>query len=143
MVSVSSPLSVFIFLDFLFVSVPSPHCSPPADQYNVYFKLARKSHHPAIHYNLPHPLPNICSVLLYVCNLQKWQLKWIPVFPPLTPRCFPAGRVFANSEDSCCLLGMRRRALVFQPVVQLKDETDFVYVSRYYTFTTILHMKIS
>lgn len=41
---------------------------------------------------------------------------------------FPAGRVFANSEDSCCLLGMRRRALVFQPVVQLKDETDFVWV---------------
>ncbi|XP_041816857.1 ATP-dependent 6-phosphofructokinase, platelet type isoform X1 [Chelmon rostratus] len=37
------------------------------------------------------------------------------------------GRVFANSEDSCCLLGMRRRALVFQPVVQLKDETDFVH----------------
>lgn len=36
--------------------------------------------------------------------------------------------MFANSEDSCCLLGMRRRALVFQPVVQLKDETDFVYV---------------
>ncbi|XP_028425626.1 ATP-dependent 6-phosphofructokinase, platelet type isoform X2 [Perca flavescens] len=37
------------------------------------------------------------------------------------------GRVFANTEDSCCLLGMRRRALVFQPVVQLKDETDFVH----------------
>ncbi|XP_033988310.1 ATP-dependent 6-phosphofructokinase, platelet type isoform X3 [Trematomus bernacchii] len=37
------------------------------------------------------------------------------------------GRVFANMEDSCCLLGMRRRALVFQPVVQLKDETDFVH----------------
>ncbi|XP_013868991.1 ATP-dependent 6-phosphofructokinase, platelet type [Austrofundulus limnaeus] len=37
------------------------------------------------------------------------------------------GRVFANSEDSCCLLGMRARALVFQPVVQLKDETDFVH----------------
>ncbi|XP_058601518.1 ATP-dependent 6-phosphofructokinase, platelet type isoform X3 [Onychostoma macrolepis] len=37
------------------------------------------------------------------------------------------GRVFANSEDSACLLGMRRRALVFQPVVQLKDETDFVH----------------
>ncbi|XP_068199636.1 ATP-dependent 6-phosphofructokinase, platelet type isoform X4 [Antennarius striatus] len=37
------------------------------------------------------------------------------------------GRVFANSDDSCCLLGMRRRALVFQPVVQLKDETDFVH----------------
>uniref|UniRef100_A0A3Q2ZR97 ATP-dependent 6-phosphofructokinase n=1 Tax=Kryptolebias marmoratus TaxID=37003 RepID=A0A3Q2ZR97_KRYMA len=38
-----------------------------------------------------------------------------------------AGRVFANSEDSCCLLGMRARALVFQPVVQLKEETDFVH----------------
>ncbi|XP_028289650.1 ATP-dependent 6-phosphofructokinase, platelet type-like isoform X5 [Gouania willdenowi] len=37
------------------------------------------------------------------------------------------GRVFANSEDSCCLLGMRRRALIFQPVVQLKDETDFIH----------------
>uniref|UniRef100_A0A6Q2YYD1 ATP-dependent 6-phosphofructokinase n=1 Tax=Esox lucius TaxID=8010 RepID=A0A6Q2YYD1_ESOLU len=40
---------------------------------------------------------------------------------------FRQGRVFANTEDSCCLLGMRRRALVFQPVVQLKDETDFVH----------------
>uniref|UniRef100_A0A8C7HQL2 6-phosphofructokinase n=1 Tax=Oncorhynchus kisutch TaxID=8019 RepID=A0A8C7HQL2_ONCKI len=40
---------------------------------------------------------------------------------------FRQGRVFANTEDTCCLLGMRRRALVFQPVVQLKDETDFVH----------------
>ncbi|XP_032359458.1 ATP-dependent 6-phosphofructokinase, platelet type isoform X6 [Etheostoma spectabile] len=40
---------------------------------------------------------------------------------------FRHGRVFANTEESCCLLGMRRRALVFQPVVQLKDETDFVH----------------
>ncbi|XP_073713516.1 ATP-dependent 6-phosphofructokinase, platelet type-like isoform X3 [Misgurnus anguillicaudatus] len=37
------------------------------------------------------------------------------------------GRVFANTEDSACLLGMRRRALVFQPVTQLKDEIDFVH----------------
>ncbi|XP_047667124.1 ATP-dependent 6-phosphofructokinase, platelet type isoform X8 [Tachysurus fulvidraco] len=37
------------------------------------------------------------------------------------------GRVFANTEDSACLLGMRRRNLIFQPVVQLKDETDFVH----------------
>ncbi|XP_066508933.1 ATP-dependent 6-phosphofructokinase, platelet type-like [Hoplias malabaricus] len=37
------------------------------------------------------------------------------------------GRVFANTEDSACLLGMRRRALVFQPVTQLKEETDFVH----------------
>ncbi|XP_029003173.1 ATP-dependent 6-phosphofructokinase, platelet type isoform X4 [Betta splendens] len=40
---------------------------------------------------------------------------------------FRHGRVFANSEDTCCLLGMRRRALVFQPVVQLTEETDFVH----------------
>ncbi|XP_066579478.1 ATP-dependent 6-phosphofructokinase, platelet type isoform X2 [Amia ocellicauda] len=37
------------------------------------------------------------------------------------------GRVFANTEDTCCLLGMRRRALIFQPVVQLKEDTDFVH----------------
>ncbi|XP_039609477.1 ATP-dependent 6-phosphofructokinase, platelet type isoform X6 [Polypterus senegalus] len=37
------------------------------------------------------------------------------------------GRVFANTEDSVCLLGMHRRALIFQPVVQLKEETDFVH----------------
>ncbi|XP_040290265.1 ATP-dependent 6-phosphofructokinase, platelet type isoform X2 [Bufo bufo] len=35
------------------------------------------------------------------------------------------GKTFANTEDSVCLLGMRRRALVFQPVMQLRDETDF------------------
>ncbi|KAG7526731.1 ATP-dependent 6-phosphofructokinase, platelet type-like isoform X4 [Solea senegalensis] len=40
---------------------------------------------------------------------------------------FRQGRVFANTEDTCCLLGMRRRALVFQPVVQLTDDTDFVH----------------
>ncbi|XP_031728217.1 ATP-dependent 6-phosphofructokinase, platelet type isoform X4 [Anarrhichthys ocellatus] len=40
---------------------------------------------------------------------------------------FRQGRVFANTEDTCCLLGMRGRALVFQPVVQLKGETDFVH----------------
>lgn len=39
---------------------------------------------------------------------------------------FDAGRVFANSEETACLLGMRRRAMVFQPVSQLRDETDFV-----------------
>ncbi|XP_061549247.1 ATP-dependent 6-phosphofructokinase, platelet type isoform X1 [Phycodurus eques] len=38
---------------------------------------------------------------------------------------YKGGRVFANSEDSACLLGMRRRAMVFQPVAQIKDETDF------------------
>ncbi|XP_074841115.1 ATP-dependent 6-phosphofructokinase, platelet type isoform X2 [Carettochelys insculpta] len=35
------------------------------------------------------------------------------------------GKVFANTDDSVCLLGMRRRNLVFQPVVELKDQADF------------------
>ncbi|XP_078393535.1 ATP-dependent 6-phosphofructokinase, platelet type isoform X1 [Cetorhinus maximus] len=35
------------------------------------------------------------------------------------------GRVFANSLDTACLLGMCRRTLVFQPVAELKNETDF------------------
>uniref|UniRef100_A0A3P8N931 Phosphofructokinase domain-containing protein n=1 Tax=Astatotilapia calliptera TaxID=8154 RepID=A0A3P8N931_ASTCA len=30
-------------------------------------------------------------------------------------------------NDTACLLGMRRRTLVFQPVAQLRDETDFVH----------------
>lgn len=37
------------------------------------------------------------------------------------------GKVFANTDDSVCLLGMRRRTLLFQPVIELKDETDFVH----------------
>ncbi|KAM4605796.1 ATP-dependent 6-phosphofructokinase, platelet type-like isoform 1-T1 [Polymixia lowei] len=40
---------------------------------------------------------------------------------------YKEGKVFANSEDTACLLGMRRRAMVFQPVSQLRDETDFVH----------------
>ncbi|KAM6450779.1 ATP-dependent 6-phosphofructokinase, platelet type isoform 2-T2 [Liasis olivaceus] len=35
--------------------------------------------------------------------------------------------VFANTADSACLLGMRLRNLVFQPVIELQDETDFVH----------------
>ncbi|KAM9460372.1 ATP-dependent 6-phosphofructokinase, platelet type-like isoform 4-T4 [Salvelinus alpinus] len=37
------------------------------------------------------------------------------------------GKVFANTEDTACLLGMRRRTMAFQPVEQLKDETDFAH----------------
>ncbi|KAM6088326.1 ATP-dependent 6-phosphofructokinase, platelet type isoform 2-T2 [Chlamydotis macqueenii] len=37
------------------------------------------------------------------------------------------GKVFANTDDSVCLLGIRRRNLVFQPVAELKNETDFVH----------------
>ncbi|XP_034275066.1 ATP-dependent 6-phosphofructokinase, muscle type isoform X2 [Pantherophis guttatus] len=39
--------------------------------------------------------------------------------------CSRHGRIFANTADSACLLGMRRRALVFQPMTELKEETDF------------------
>lgn len=38
---------------------------------------------------------------------------------------FILGRIFANTPDSGCVLGMRKRALVFQPVTELKDQTDF------------------
>ncbi|NWU56297.1 PFKAM protein, partial [Dromas ardeola] len=39
--------------------------------------------------------------------------------PPL------AGRIFANTADSACLLGMRKRSLVFPPITALKEQTDF------------------
>ncbi|NWR94520.1 PFKAM protein, partial [Furnarius figulus] len=39
--------------------------------------------------------------------------------------CSRHGRIFANTADSACLLGMRKRSLVFQPIASLKEETDF------------------
>ncbi|TKS71579.1 ATP-dependent 6-phosphofructokinase, muscle type [Collichthys lucidus] len=38
--------------------------------------------------------------------------------------CYRHGRIFANSPDSACVLGMRKRCLVFQPLAELKDDTD-------------------
>ncbi|XP_062321825.1 phosphofructokinase, muscle b [Osmerus eperlanus] len=38
--------------------------------------------------------------------------------------CYRHGRIFANSPDSACVLGMKKRSLVFQPLVELKDHTD-------------------
>uniref|UniRef100_A0AC11AQ15 Phosphofructokinase, muscle n=1 Tax=Ovis aries TaxID=9940 RepID=A0AC11AQ15_SHEEP len=35
------------------------------------------------------------------------------------------GRIFANTPDSGCVLGMRKRALLFQPVTELQEQTDF------------------
>lgn len=35
------------------------------------------------------------------------------------------GRIFANTPDSACVLGMRKRALTFQPLSELKADTDF------------------
>uniref|UniRef100_W5MK89 ATP-dependent 6-phosphofructokinase n=1 Tax=Lepisosteus oculatus TaxID=7918 RepID=W5MK89_LEPOC len=39
--------------------------------------------------------------------------------------CYRHGRVFANTPDSACVLGMRKRALLFQPLAELKEQTDF------------------
>ncbi|NXJ09887.1 PFKAM protein, partial [Odontophorus gujanensis] len=39
--------------------------------------------------------------------------------------CSRHGRIFANTADSACLLGMRKRSLVFQPLTELKEQTDF------------------
>uniref|UniRef100_A0A8C3QRY3 6-phosphofructokinase n=1 Tax=Cyanoderma ruficeps TaxID=181631 RepID=A0A8C3QRY3_9PASS len=39
--------------------------------------------------------------------------------------CSRHGRIFANTADSACLLGMRKRSLVFQPIAELRQQTDF------------------
>ncbi|KAG7220716.1 hypothetical protein INR49_017830 [Caranx melampygus] len=39
--------------------------------------------------------------------------------------CYRHGRIFANTPDSACVLGMRKRALTFQPLTELKGDTDF------------------
>lgn len=37
------------------------------------------------------------------------------------------GRIFVNTADSACVMGMRKRALTFQPLAELKEDTDFEY----------------
>lgn len=39
--------------------------------------------------------------------------------------CYRHGCIFANTADSACVLGMRKRALTFQPLAELKEDTDF------------------
>uniref|UniRef100_A0A8C5UAI6 ATP-dependent 6-phosphofructokinase n=1 Tax=Malurus cyaneus samueli TaxID=2593467 RepID=A0A8C5UAI6_9PASS len=39
--------------------------------------------------------------------------------------CSRHGRIFANTADSACLLGMRKRSLLFQPIAELQEHTDF------------------
>ncbi|CAG07469.1 unnamed protein product, partial [Tetraodon nigroviridis] len=38
--------------------------------------------------------------------------------------CYRHGRIFANTPESACVLGMRKRALMFQPLAELKEDTD-------------------
>lgn len=35
------------------------------------------------------------------------------------------GRVFANSPDSACVIGLRKKVVAFSPVTELKKDTDF------------------
>uniref|UniRef100_A0A8C2L512 6-phosphofructokinase n=1 Tax=Cyprinus carpio TaxID=7962 RepID=A0A8C2L512_CYPCA len=39
--------------------------------------------------------------------------------------CYRHGRIFANTPDSACVLGMKKRAMIFQPLSDLKEDTDF------------------
>uniref|UniRef100_A0A665UCD2 ATP-dependent 6-phosphofructokinase n=1 Tax=Echeneis naucrates TaxID=173247 RepID=A0A665UCD2_ECHNA len=39
--------------------------------------------------------------------------------------CYRHGRIFANTQDSACVLGMKKRSLTFQPLAELNGETDF------------------
>ncbi|XP_064822354.1 phosphofructokinase, muscle b [Oncorhynchus masou masou] len=39
--------------------------------------------------------------------------------------CYRHGRIFANTPDSACVLGMKKRSLIFQPLASLKEDTDF------------------
>ncbi|KAG7217902.1 hypothetical protein INR49_020776 [Caranx melampygus] len=39
--------------------------------------------------------------------------------------CYRHGRIFANSPDTACVLGMKKRALIFTPLDELREETDF------------------
>lgn len=52
---------------------------------------------------------------------------WFPSIEADWPSLI-AGRIFANTPDSGCVLGMRKRALLFQPVTELQGQTDFEWV---------------
>ncbi|XP_051932998.1 phosphofructokinase, muscle b [Hippocampus zosterae] len=39
--------------------------------------------------------------------------------------CYRHGRIFANSNDSACVLGMKKRSLIFQPLTDLREQVDF------------------
>lgn len=44
------------------------------------------------------------------------------MIPPFFP---PKGRVFANSPDTACVLGLNRKVIKFSPLTELKAVTDF------------------
>lgn len=38
---------------------------------------------------------------------------------------FRQGRVFANTPDTACVVGLYKKAMTFSPVTELKEQTDF------------------
>ncbi|XP_037646117.1 ATP-dependent 6-phosphofructokinase, liver type [Sebastes umbrosus] len=57
---------------------------------------------------------------------------------------FRQGRVFANSPDTACVLGLNRKVIKFSPVTELKDVTDFEHrmpkVQWWYNLRPLLKM---
>lgn len=50
-----------------------------------------------------------------------WPLSLLPADDSVSP----TGRVFANSADSACVIGLRKKVVAFSPVTELKKVTDF------------------
>lgn len=67
--------------------------------------------------NLKSPKNTTCGI-----ELCSWAL--CPNVCPIY-NLVPAGRIFANTADSACVLGMKKRSLVFQPLAELREQTDF------------------
>lgn len=59
--------------------------------------------------------------------------SWFPeLMESFIVRYKPPGRIFANSPDTACVLGMKKRALVFTALDDLKAETDLEWVFIFY-----------
>lgn len=102
--------------------LPSASAKPP--------RLPRRSQTSA-----PPQATHACSRFPLLCFKAKHRCAPRVLLPPpggsamLNPfRALLAGRIFANTADSACLLGMRKRSLVFQPLTELKEQTDFEWV---------------
>lgn len=52
--------------------------------------------------------------------------NWAPVtWPWLAASVSLPGRTFANSAESACVIGLRKKVVAFSPVTELKKVTDF------------------
>ncbi|KAJ0023645.1 hypothetical protein NQD34_003544 [Periophthalmus magnuspinnatus] len=55
----------------------------------------------------------------------KMGLKSVLWLTDKLKECYRHGRIFANSPDTACILGMKKRSMVFQPLSEAKECTDF------------------